>query len=112
MTEVDAWGQDPQIRYMRRVFAEIERVQKDLLGRLKVSPFDYRLGRVRERALRLFEEGWVRAERSGVLSGDEEVAILYVHCLAHVLAANRIPVAPEELPRNEKIAQFAKEVLK
>jgi hypothetical protein len=112
MAERDDWGADPQVRYLRRVFAHIEKAQADLLRRLSVSPLDYRLRRVREAALGLFEDAGMRASRSGVVTSEEETATLYLYCLAHVLRANRIPVADGELPVHEKIARFVSEVVK
>lgn len=52
------------------------------------------------------------AQRNGVVGSDEEIAVLYLYCFARMLGANRIPVAPEELPAHDGIAAFVKEVLK
>ena len=112
MTERDTWGADPEVRRMRGIFAEIEKAQGDLLQGLKVSPSDYRLRRVREAALMLFEKAWMRAQQSGVVGNDAEIGILYAYCLARMLEANRIPVAVEFLPRHDAIARFAKEMVK
>ena len=112
MPDNDDWGRDPQVRYLRGVFAEIEKAQADFLHRLPVSPFDYRLRRVREAALTLFERTGLEASRRGIARSEEETAILYIYCLAHILAANRIPVPAEELPGNDKIEKFVRETLK
>jgi hypothetical protein len=112
MEERDTWGADPQVRYLRRAFAAIEKMQADFLGRLNVSPLDPRIRRIRETTLKLFEDAGMAANRKGVVGNEEETAILYIYCLARVLTANRIPVPHENLPIHEPIAQFAKEVLK
>jgi hypothetical protein len=112
MAERDEWGSDPQVRYLRRAFALMEKAQADLLHRLNVAPDDYRLRRIREAALRLFEQGGALAVRGGVVAGEEDTSVLYIYCLARILTANRIPVAEEMLPAHEKIARFMKEVMK
>jgi len=112
MPERDEWGMDPRVRYLRRAFALIEKAQAELLGCLGVSPDDYRLRRIREAALRLFEQGGALAGRDGVVVSEEDISVFYIYCLARVLAANRIPVADEMLPAHEKIASFMKEVMK
>ena len=112
MTEKDEWGMDPQVRYLRRAFALIEKAQAELLGRLDVLPHDYRLRRIREAALKLFEQGGALAGRNGVVVSEEDISVFYIYCLARVLAANRIPVADEMLPAHEKIAGFMREVMK
>jgi hypothetical protein len=112
MAERDEWGSDPQVRYLRRAFAMMEKAQADLLHRLNVAPDDFRLRRIREAALRLFEQGGALAVRGGVVVGEEDTSVLYIYCLARILTANRIPVAEELLPAHEKIARFMKEVMK
>lgn len=107
----DQFGGDPQVQYLRRVFAQIEKGQGELLERLGVSPSDYRLRRVREGTLRLFEKAWTEAARRGDLAlKEDEIAILYLHCLARILAGNRIAVPAGAVPRHEKIEAFLKGV--
>lgn len=112
MTERDEWGADPQVRYLRCSFALMEKAQADLLRCLNVASDDYRLRRIREAALHLFERGGRMAGRSGIVIGEEDAAVLYIYCFARALAANRIPVAEEMLPAHEKIVLFIKEVFK
>jgi hypothetical protein len=109
MEERDTFGADPQVRYLRRVFAGVEKLQADFLGRLNVSPFDYRLRRIRETTLKLFEDAGMAAGRRGIVQSEEETAILYIYCLARALTANRIPVADGDLPAHGAIAKFMKE---
>jgi hypothetical protein len=90
----------------------MERTQTALFHLLGLSPFDHRLRRVREAALKTFEKAWTLGANQGVVTADgEEIAALYIHCLARFLTANRIPVPPEVLPPSEEIAKFLKEVL-
>jgi hypothetical protein len=111
MEERDTWGLDPQVRYLRRAFAEIEMGQAELLARVGVSPLDYRIRRIREAALKLFEDAGMAAGRRGIVGNEEETAALYLHCLARVLRAHRIPVDDGELPAHDEIARLVREIL-
>ncbi len=109
----DQFGRDPQVQHLRRVFAQIEMKQDELLQRLGVSPSDYRLRRVREATLMSFEKAWMLASRSvDRAMGEEDIAVLYLYCLARILAGNRITVPAGVLPRDEKIESVVKEVFK
>jgi len=109
MPEVDEWGKDPQVRYLRRVFAHMEIAQKGFLERLNISPFDERLLRMRESALKLFENAWMVATRKGITVNEDELGILYLHCLARLFQSRDIEIPPGTLPRNEKITALLKE---
>ena len=91
---------------MRRVFAQMGNIQEDMLQRLNVSPFDYRLRRIRAFALRLFEKTWVEALNRRIVNNEEESAALYARCLAKALTANRIEVPQNILPENKEIDKF------
>ena len=106
----DQFGRDPQVRYMRKVFAGMEKKQNELLGRLGVSASDSRLRRVRDGALKSFEKAWMLAGRRGAVEREDEIADLYILCLAHILAGNRINVPNELLPTNAKMNDVIKEV--
>lgn len=109
----DQFGRDPQVQYLRRVFGRMEKKQGELLQRLGVSPSDYRLRGVREGTLKSFEKAWMAASRRGdTAMEEEEIAVLYMHCLARVLAGNRIPVPVDVLPPDEKVDGILKEVFK
>jgi hypothetical protein len=109
----DQFGRDPQVRYLREVFARMEKRQTDLLLHLGVSPSDYRLRRIREAALKSFEKAWMAASRrDDVATSEEQIATLYIHCLSRVMAGNRISVPPAILPPDEKINAVLKEVFK
>ncbi|MCX5814519.1 MAG: hypothetical protein NT178_18550 [Proteobacteria bacterium] len=110
--ERDNFGADPQIRYLRQVFGHTETAQADFLHRLNISPFDDRLRRWREAALKLFEKVWMLSSKRGITSEKEQVSKIYLHCLAHFLKLNRIGVPPEILPVDGNIDSLIKEVLK
>lgn len=106
------WGVDPQVRYLRQVFALIETAQGEFLRRLNISPFDDRLRRWREAALRLFEKTYTQSVRSDVHADEGGASKIYLHCLAHCLKLNRIEVPDEILPADENISRLVKEALK
>jgi hypothetical protein len=108
----DQFGRDPQVRYLRQVFAKMEQKQGELLGRTGISPTDYRLRRVRDAALKAFEKAWMLAGRRGAVGTEDEIGDLYILCLANVLEGNRISVPGESLPANPKINDVIKEVFK
>jgi hypothetical protein len=99
----DEFGRDPQVRYLRLVFARIETAQKGFLEQLGVLPFDERLKRAREGALHLFERGWMISNREGIQLSEEELGLLYLACLARMLKS-RGTIIPERLePSGETI---------
>jgi hypothetical protein len=112
MMEPDAFGHDPQVRYMRRVFAHIEKAQNILLEKIGMTCFDERLRRFREMALRLFEKTWGTATQRGIVENEEDAAVLYLYCFSHALSTRGIPVPSDALPEHKEIQKFAKEVLR
>jgi hypothetical protein len=106
----DQFGGDPQVRYLRKVFAGMEKKQNELLALIGVSTTDYRLRRVREGALKSFEKAWMIASRRGALENVDEIGDLYILCLAKVLSGNRILVPDELLPSNTGMKEVIKEV--
>ncbi|OPY73752.1 MAG: hypothetical protein A4E64_02475 [Syntrophorhabdus sp. PtaU1.Bin058] len=112
MTEVDTWGRDPQVRYMRGIFSMIESAQKELLLKLSIEPHDERLRRFRETALGLFEKTWITAMQRGIAENEEDVAVIYLFCLARALSARGIDVPAGLLPKNAAIEKFMREALK
>jgi hypothetical protein len=108
----DEFERDPAIRSMRRVFTRMEKLQQEMLEAGKLLPLDRRLHVWREQALQLFEQAWARAGRRGLAKTEEEVALLYVLCLARILEGGRILVPPEALPRSEALEQIIQEIVK
>ena len=78
---------------MRRVFAEMEKTQAELLGTLCISPFDQQLRLWRQNALRLFEQQWNQSTRRGDRFGESQITDLYCTCFASILAKAGIPVS-------------------
>jgi hypothetical protein len=109
MVPQDDWGRDPSVQRMRRVFARMEESQRDLLERLKLSPLDERLRRVRELARNLFERAWPLAERKGLTQSEEDAATLYLHCFVKILNWERIKTPYDLFSGDEKILRFLSE---
>ena len=107
----DEFGRDPAVRSMRRVFAQMETLQKKMLEATALLPLDRRLRAWREQALHLFEQAWAGAGRRGLTKTEEEAALLYAHCLARILERGRILVPPAVLTRNEAFEQIIQEIL-
>ncbi len=108
----DDWGRDPAVHRMRRVFAMMEEAQREILSAVGMSPLDRRLRVWRENALRLFEETWSRAGRSGLGFGEQQVADLYGACFVHLLGKAGISVPPSVRPFDDEVLRLAKEALK
>ena len=108
----DEFGRDPAVCSMRRVFAQMEKLQQKILDAVLLLPLDRRLRVWREQALQLFEQAWAKAGRRGLTKTEEEAALLYAHCLARILERGRIPVPLSALTRNETFEQIIQEILK
>ena len=109
MAPQDDWGNDPSVQMMRRVFARMEESQRDLLERLKLSPMDERLRRVRELARNLFEQAWPQAQRKGMTKNEEDAATLYLHCFVKILNREGIKIPSNLFSGDEKILRFLSE---
>ena len=109
-TQGDEWGRDPSVRAMRRVFAAMEKEQKEFINILGLSPFDPRMRRWRERALAAFDASWARSARGGMELSEEEAGVLYVHCLGKIMTREGVDVPAETLPRSEKLVKLLREV--
>ena len=105
-TEPDDWGKDPSVRAMRRVFAAMEKAQKEFLKNLGLSPFDPRMRRWRARALAAFDAAWARSARAGVELGESEAGTLYVHCLGKIMTREGMEVPAGILPQSGKFKEI------
>ena len=105
-TGPDEWGRDPTVRAMRRVFAAMEKEQKEFINNLGLSPLDPRMRRWRERALAAFEASWARSASAGVELGEGEAGALYVHCLGKIMTREGVDVPAETLPRSGKFKEI------
>ncbi len=106
MSLEDEWGHDPSVQSMRRVFSLIETAQEELLRHLNISPFDQRLRRSREQALKLFEQAWPLAIGKGMTMSEKDAASLYLHFLARAFDSVGVKVPKELLPGDEKIIRL------
>ena len=110
MADMDEWGKDPSVRIMRKVFKEMEKAQHELLKRLDIIPYDLRIRRWREQALALFERAWGVASRMGITTDEHTASLVYVHCLARVMGAERINIPVGILPEAKSVERIFKEV--
>jgi hypothetical protein len=106
----DEWSRDPQVRFLRRVFARIESAQKKILDKLQIDPLDERLGYVREASLRLFESAWARLNQKRLALNEDEFAELYLLCMAHPCQLRGIEIPAGMLPLNPKFENLIKEL--
>lgn len=112
MTDNDTWGRDPQIRYMRGVFAAIETAQKEFLQAVGVSSRDERLRRFREIALRFFERSWSSAMQRGIGADERSAAAIYIFCLARAVSMRGVVIPKDVLPEDAVLKKLVDEVLK
>lgn len=110
--DVDQFGHDPQVRFLRRAFAAMEAIQNNLLKELNISSFDERLKRIRLATLKLFEKVWMAHNRWGVSIDEKEMADIYLHCLCHILAVHRINIPKGLFSPNERIDNIIREMSK
>ena len=110
MMDRDEWGKDPTVQFMRKVFKEMENAQHELFKRLDIIPYDLRIRRWREQALALFERAWGVANRMGVTLDEHTSSLVYVHCLAKVMDAERINIPAGILPEAKSLARILKQV--
>lgn len=111
MTDVDTFGRDPQVRYMRRIFASLEEAQNEFLGSADISPADERLRRVREHALRLFERSWIAILERTNAAADDIAADIYLVCLGRALTQSGFTVPEDLLAGKNNIGKLVDEVL-
>jgi hypothetical protein len=110
MTDRDEWGKDPTVQFMRKVFKEMENAQHELLKRLDIISYDLRIRSWREQALALFERAWGVANRMGITLDEHTASLVYVHCLAKVMGAERINIPAGILPEAKSVERIFKEV--
>jgi hypothetical protein len=110
MAEMDEWGKDPSVQIMRKVFREMEKTQQELLKHLDIAPYDLRIRRWRDQALALFERAWVAANRMDITMDERTASLVYVHCLAKIMGAERVNIPAEILPEVKGIERILKEV--
>ena len=110
MTDTDEWGKDPSVQVMRKVFKGMENAQHELLKRLDIIPYDLRIRRWREQALALFQRACGVASRMGITIDEHTASLVYVHCLAKIMGAERINIPAGILPEARSVERIFKEV--
>ena len=111
MTDVDDWGRDPSVQFLRKVFKGMENAQQELLKRLDIASYDPRIRRWRDQALALFEKGCGVATRMGITMDENTASVIYVYCFAKIMGAERIRVPPDIMPDAKAVERILKEVL-
>jgi hypothetical protein len=111
MTDVDTFGRDPQVRYMRRIFASLEEAQNTFLGSAHISPAEGRLRQVREHALKMFERSWFACLERTNAAADDIAVDIYLICLGKALIQSGFDVPDDVLPRRDDLRKLVDEVL-
>jgi hypothetical protein len=112
MNERDEFGRDPAVQAMRRTFGAMEKAQLELFEAAALPKLDRRLRVWREQALRLFEQAWGRAQGRGLVGSEEDVATLYLICLARILERGRAGLPPGTVPESAGLEEVVAELLK
>jgi hypothetical protein len=89
----------------------MEETQRAIMRALGMSSLDRRLRVWREDSLRLFEEIWSKAARSGSTLGEHQVADLYGACFVHLIGKAGISIPPSALLFDEEIARLTRDIL-
>jgi hypothetical protein len=110
MADKDAWGSDPSVQVMRKVFQAMEQAQHAFLKQLAIAPDDQRLRQWREQALVLFEKAWVVAKQLGIAMDEETAAAVYCSLLARIMGSAGIVIPAVLLPAGEDVRDIIKAV--
>lgn len=105
MDNEDRWGDDPSVRSMRMIFADCEKVYNALLAETGVSPFDSRIGEIREKAKALFEKSFSDTFAKNCHMDKKTCVKLYRSCLVREFDNGGIKV-PEALSRDNGDGEF------
>ncbi len=111
MTDIDTFGRDPQVRYMRSIFASLEAAQGRFLGSAGISPGDGRLRRAREDALRLFDRSWMAVLQRANADAGDIAADIYLICLGRALELSGFKVPENSYPKRADLKKLVDEVL-
>ena len=101
-TIMDDWGRDPSVRAMRKVFQSMERFLEEILKRLEISPYDYRIRGWLEETLAKFERSWGVAHHMGIPMDEEMAPAVYARCLAKVIGREGIEIPRDLLPQQKE----------
>jgi hypothetical protein len=100
------------VRATRRLFAQMESDQKELLKQLEVSPYDIRLRPCRQDAKDLFERMLSLSGAKSRGKDDVDAATLYVHCLIRVLKHHGLPVPDKTIQEDTRLDEQFRETKK
>ena len=109
--ENDDFGHDPSVQRMRKIFSSMEKVQWDMLEKLKISTFDDRLRNIRKTALDIFGKSFQLAISRGMDLDEDASAGLYAFCLAQSLKPVGIDVTDDLLPNNKQLEAVVMETI-
>lgn len=109
MNVKDEWEMDPAVRTMRRIFVQMEDVQKSFLSAVKIDPHDPRLRGWREKALSRFERCWRIASGKGIKLTEQRMAAVYLHCLAAEMKSDGVRLDSIVLHSDKEIEALVKE---
>ena len=110
MNQIDEWRRDPSVQIMRKVFRAMENAQAQLLQELGINAYDLRIRGWREKALSLFEQAWVTANRMGMNMNESLASALYAHGLARIMDSDGINVHTKHLQTGEEVERIFKDL--
>lgn len=110
MMNMDEWGRDPSVQVMRKVFKAMERSLQEILERLDISPYDYRVRAWLEETLAKFERSWGVAHQMRMPMDEKMAPAVYARCLAKVIGSEGIDIPPDLLPQQNEAERLVREV--
>jgi len=112
VNNMDEWGRDPAVQAMRKLFKGMEKSLEEILGKLDISPYDYRIRGWLEKALAKFESARVVANQMGIIMNEQTAPVVYAHCLAKIIASAGIEIREGLLPADKASERLIHEVFK
>jgi len=107
---MDEWGRDPSVQAMRKVFKAMETSLEEILKRLDISPYDYRIRGWLEQTLAKFERSCGVAHQMGIPMNEEMAPAIYARCLARVLGSEGIEIPQDLLPQQKEAERLVQAV--
>ena len=107
---MDEWGQDPSVQAMRKVFKAMETSLEEILKRLDISPYDYRIRGWLEETLAKFERSCGVAHQMGIPMNEEKAPAIYARCLARVIGSEGIEIPQDLLPQQKEAERLVQAV--
>jgi hypothetical protein len=88
----------------------VEQSLQEILKRLDISPYDYRVRAWLEETLAKFERSWGVAHQRGMPMDEEIAPAVYARCLAKVIGSEGIDIPPGLLPQQNEAERLVREV--